>query len=98
MPKGGEVRGVLGISSAGLDLDAEDCKLVHAVVLLATPESKRNRHLEILAAFASAITRDDNLREQLYHARSAAHAYQILHADDTDDFNYFLDETLAEEF
>jgi mannitol/fructose-specific phosphotransferase system IIA component (Ntr-type) len=93
--EGEEVRGVLGLSAEGLDLDAPDGRLVHAIVLLATPIADRNRHLEILAAFASAITRDPNLREQLYSARSAAHAYQVLHADDAKDFNYFLEDTMA---
>jgi mannitol/fructose-specific phosphotransferase system IIA component (Ntr-type)/Kef-type K+ transport system membrane component KefB len=93
--EGSEVMGVLGISREGIDLDAPDGRPVHAIVLLATPAHEKNRHLEILAAFASAITRNPNLREQLYHARSAARAYEILHADDTEDFNYFLDETMA---
>jgi fructose PTS system EIIBC or EIIC component len=95
LPDGEEVVGVLGISSEGIDLDAPDGRLVHAVVLLATPETEHGRHLEILAAFAAAITRDPNLREQLYHARNAAHAYQILHADDAQDFNYFMDDQMA---
>ncbi len=92
LDEGDEVRGVLGISAKGLDLDAPDGQLVHAVLLLATPESERDHHLEILAAFASAITRDDNFCEQLYHARSPAHAYDILHHDDQEDLNYFLED------
>ncbi len=88
------LRGVLGISSKGLDLGAPDGRPVHAVLLLATPESERNRHLEVLAAFATAITRDINLSEQLYHARSAAHAYNVLHAEDSEDLNYFLEDAL----
>jgi mannitol/fructose-specific phosphotransferase system IIA component (Ntr-type) len=94
LEEGEEVKGVLGISTEGLDLKAPDSRPVHAVLLLATPESERNRHLEVLAAFATAITRDVNLREQLYHARSAAHAYNILHADDTADLNYFLEDVM----
>ena len=87
-----EVKGVLGLSSKGLDLDAPDGRVVHAVLLLATPEVERNRHLEVIAAVASAITKDINLREQLYHARSAAHAYEVLHAEDLEDLNYFLED------
>ena len=87
-----QIRGVLGISSAGLDLGAPDHRPVHAVLLLATPESQRNLHLEILAAFATAITRDLNLREQLYHARNPARAYEVLHAEDAEDMNYFLED------
>lgn len=89
---GDEVTGILGLSTEGLDLDAPDGRPVHAVLLLATPETDRSRHLEVLAAFASAITHDLNLREQLYHARSPAHAYSILHAEEAEDINYFLEE------
>ena len=42
--------------------------------------------------FASAITRDDKVREQLYTARSPAHAFDIIHAHD--DINYFLDDAI----
>ena len=92
--EGNEILGVLGISSEGLDLGSPDDRPVHAVLLLATPESDRRRHLEVLAAFATAITRDVNMREQLYHARTAAHAYDILHADEAADINYFLEDAL----
>ena len=88
-----EITGVLGISSKGLELGAPDGP-VHAVLLLATPEHDRTRHLEVLAAFATAITRDVNIREQLYHARSAAHAYEVLHHEDAEDLNYFLEEAI----
>ena len=90
--EGKELRGVLGISSGGLDFDTPDGRRVHAVLLLATPEMDRKRHLQVLAAFATAITRDANLAEQLYHARSAAHAYDVLHADEQADLNYFLED------
>jgi mannitol/fructose-specific phosphotransferase system IIA component (Ntr-type)/Kef-type K+ transport system membrane component KefB len=91
---GDDITGILGISSAGLDLDAPDGRPVHAVLLLATPRTDRRRHLEVLAAFASAITHNMSLAEQLYHARSAAHAYEVLHAEDAEDLNYFLEDAM----
>ncbi|WP_219906751.1 PTS sugar transporter subunit IIA [Enhygromyxa salina] len=94
VPEGQEVCGVLGLNTEGLDLGAYDGRPVHAVVLLAAPESDRQRHLQILSAFASALTKDENLRDQLYHARSAGHAYEILHADESDALNYYLDEAI----
>ncbi|MBB3209873.1 mannitol/fructose-specific phosphotransferase system IIA component (Ntr-type) [Rhodopirellula rubra] len=90
--EGNEIRGVLGISPEGLGFDTPDGRVVHAVLLLATPEVERTRHLQVLSAFATAITRDANLVEQLYHARSPAHAYEILHADKHADINYFLED------
>ena len=92
LEEGEEVTGVLGLSPKGLDLGAPDGRLVHAVLLLATPEKDRNRHLQVISAFASFITRDVNYAEQLYHARSAAHAYDVLHHDDQEDLNYFLED------
>ena len=92
LDEGTEIKGVLGISSKGLDFDAPDGRKVHAVLLLATPETQRKLHLQVLAAVATVITRDTNLEEQLYHAHSAAHAYDVLHADDQSDLNYFLED------
>lgn len=91
-----KIEGVLGISKKGLDFKTPDGRPVHAVLLLATPQHERERHLEILSAFAHLITRDENLCEQLYHARSAAHAYSVLHADDAEELNYFLEEVMEE--
>jgi mannitol/fructose-specific phosphotransferase system IIA component (Ntr-type)/NhaP-type Na+/H+ or K+/H+ antiporter len=96
LPEGERIQGVLGLSTKGLDLGASDGHDVHAVVLLATPDVDRQRHLEILSAFASAITRNASLREQLYHARSPAHAYDVLHADRSEELNYFLDEAIQD--
>jgi len=96
LPEGERIQGVLGLSKKGLDLGAYDGQEVQAVVLLATPDEDRQRHLEVLAAFASAITRNASLREQLYHARSPAHAYDVLHADRAEELNYFLDDAIQD--
>lgn len=96
LDEGQAITGILGISSRGLHLGAPDGRPVHAVLLLATPETDRKRHIEVLSAFASVITRDDNLKEQLYHARSAAHAYDVLHADEAEDINYFIEEAYTQ--
>lgn len=86
--------GVMGISAEGFDWGMPDGQRVHAIVLLASPRSLRDTHLEVLAAFAGAITSSRNIQEQLYHAKTAAHAYDILHAKDAEDFNYFLEDIL----
>jgi fructose PTS system EIIBC or EIIC component len=93
---GEKIVGAMGISSEGLDLGAPDGKPVHCVVLLLTPTAMRDRHLEVLAGLARAIASDRNIRSQLYHAESPAHAYELLHADDEDHFNYFFEEEDAD--
>lgn len=91
LSEGAGIVGVMGISREGLPAE-EGGELIHCIVLLATPSTERDRHLEVLAAFARAIGQDRNIQHQLYDAQSPAHAYQLLHAEDAEDFNYFLDE------
>lgn len=89
---GSAVVGVMGISREGVPLDDPPGEKVHCIVLLATVSSQRDHHLRVLAAFARAISGDRNIRHQLFDASSPAHAYQLLHAEEAEDFNYFLDE------
>ena len=90
--EGKEIVGVMGISATGLQIDTPDGEPLHCIILLATPKSQRDRHLEVLAALAKAVSGDANVQRQLYHARTPAHAYEILHAEDAEDFNYYLEE------
>ena len=97
LQNGSDIVGVMGISSRGLRFRTPDGVPIHCVVLLATPEGARDRHLEVLAAFARAIGSDRAVQQQLFHASSPAHAYELLHAEEeSEDFNYFLedDETI----
>jgi len=85
--------GVMGISREGLRFETPDGQPVHCFVLLATPPEERERHLEVLAALARSVGSDRNVQQQLFHARSPAHAYEILHAEEeSEDFNYFLED------
>ncbi len=88
---GGEMVGVMGVSRDGLAFETPDGEPVHCIVLLATPSNQRDRHLEVLAALMRSVGADANVRRRLFNARSAAHAYEILHAEESVDFNYFLE-------
>ncbi len=95
---GEDMAGVIGLSKEGLDWDTPDGRKVHAVVLLASPTTQRDRHLEVIAAFARIVSREASLRDQFYHASSAAHAYNVLHSDEAmAEFNYFLEDVLDDE-
>ena len=63
--------------------------------LLATPVTQRDKHLEVLAELAKAVGADPNVQRQLYNATSAAHAYDLLHAEESEGFNYFLEDEAA---
>jgi mannitol/fructose-specific phosphotransferase system IIA component (Ntr-type) len=62
------------------------------MVLLGTAEAERDRHLQVLASLARTVGIDVAFQEQLFNAKSAAHAYELLHGEESEDFNYFLDE------
>ena len=94
-PPGEPMLGVMGISREGLPLDTPDGRPVHCMVLLLTPPGEQERHLEVLAALARSIGGDPAVRRRLYGATSPAHAYEILHGEATEDFNYFLEDADA---
>jgi mannitol/fructose-specific phosphotransferase system IIA component (Ntr-type) len=95
LPEGVPMVGVLGLSERGLRLPTPDGRPVHCMLLLATPRGERDRHLEVLATMARTLGSDPVLQQQLYTADTAAHAYEILHLEATEDFNYFLEDPEA---
>ena len=84
--------GVMALSRIGLPFETPDNVPIHCIVLLATPAGEHDRHLQVLAALARTFGGDPALQEQLFNARSAAHAYEILYGEESEDFNYFLGE------
>jgi len=91
LPEGTPMCGAMGISRRGFDLPTPDGMPIHCMVLLATPRDQRDRHLEVLAALARAIGSDAGIQRQLYSAATPAHAYEILHAEESESFNYWLE-------
>ncbi len=92
IPEGKKLVGVMGISKKGLPFATPDGIPVHCMVLVATPPAMRDRYLEIFAALARAIVFDRNIQMQLFNSTSPAHAYELLHAEEAEGFNYFLEE------
>jgi len=84
--------GVMALSREGLDFEAPDGRPVHCMVLLATANEERDRHLQVLASLARTVGLDDAFQAQLFDARSAAQAYELLHGEASEDFNYFLED------
>ncbi len=91
LEEGDEIHGVMALSRKGLPFQTPDGRPIHCVVLLATPESQRDHHLEVLAAIARAVTTNLTIQHELFNAASPAHAYELLHAEEAEDFNYFLE-------
>ncbi len=84
--------GVMGISRKGLAFKAPDGLPIQCVVLLAGSRDQMPRHQEAQSVLARTLSADWGLRIQLYNAKTPAHVYEILHAEEFSDFNYFLDD------
>ncbi len=84
--------GVMAISREGMSFETPDGLPVHCITLLVLPPEEHRRHLEVLAALARSIGADQDFQTQLYHAHSPAHVHEILHAEEFEDYNYFLEE------
>ncbi|MDA1230623.1 MAG: cation:proton antiporter [Planctomycetota bacterium] len=90
---GEKIVGARGISRSGLDLDTPDGRPVHCMVLILTPTTMPERHLQVLSALSASIGRDDAIQNALYHIDSPAHADELLHLDEQfEDWNYYLDD------
>jgi len=88
--KGPEIQGVMGIMRDGIDFDAPDDKPVRLIVLIVTPEEKRDMHLKVLASL-SAMVRDETIRTRLLAAISPEDAMEIIESKEARDYNYFLE-------
>jgi Kef-type K+ transport system membrane component KefB/mannitol/fructose-specific phosphotransferase system IIA component (Ntr-type) len=92
VPAGDRIVGAIAISRDGIPFDGTpDGEPVRCMVLLGTPESQRDRHLEVLAALARAVGAHPQVQRELFHARSSAHVHDLLHAEESVGFNRYLD-------
>jgi len=92
LPDGVPMAGVMALSREGLDLPTPDGRPVHCMVLLGTSSEERDRHLLVLASLARTIGTDAAFQDQIFNSTSAAHAYELLHGEESEDFNYFLED------
>ncbi|WDE95659.1 PTS sugar transporter subunit IIA [Lentisphaera profundi] len=85
----GKIRGLLAVATPPVEFEAMDDAPVEIIVMLATPDSQREIHLEILSVLARMLG-DEKIREQILKANSAASIYEIIHSEEAETFNYFL--------
>jgi mannitol/fructose-specific phosphotransferase system IIA component (Ntr-type) len=88
--KGSEIQGVMGICRDGIDFGAPDGKPVKLIMLIVTPEDKKDLHLKVLASL-SAMVRDDTIRTRLIAAISSEDAMEVIESKEARDYNYFLE-------
>jgi len=91
IPKGEKISGVIGVSKKGFNYETHDGKPIKFIIMFATPEGYHELHLEILAAI-SRYFMDTFLEEKIYRADSSAKIIEILHSEEHDDLNYFIED------
>jgi Kef-type K+ transport system membrane component KefB/mannitol/fructose-specific phosphotransferase system IIA component (Ntr-type) len=96
LPEGEAMIGVMALSRDGLGFETPDGRPVHCMVLLGTAPDERERHLQVLAALARTIGTDRAFQDQLFDSKSPAHAYELLHGEESEDFNYFMEDALED--
>jgi Kef-type K+ transport system membrane component KefB/mannitol/fructose-specific phosphotransferase system IIA component len=94
LPEGEAMVGVMALSRDGLGFRTPDGRPVHCMVLLGTAPEERERHLHVLAALARTVGSDRAFQDQLFESKSPAHAYELLHGEESEDFNYFMEDVL----
>jgi Kef-type K+ transport system membrane component KefB/mannitol/fructose-specific phosphotransferase system IIA component (Ntr-type) len=94
LPEGEAMVGVMALSRNGLGFETPDGRPVHCLVLLGTAPEERERHLQVLAALARTVGTDRAFQDQLFDSKSPAHAYELLHGEESEDFNYFMEDAL----
>ena len=95
LPEGEAMVGVMALSRTGLGFETPDGRPVHCMVLLATAPEERERHLHVLAALARTVGTDRAFQDQLFDSKSPAHAYELVHGEESEDFNYFIEDALV---
>ncbi|MBC8188777.1 MAG: PTS sugar transporter subunit IIA [Proteobacteria bacterium] len=88
--------GVMALSRIGLGFETPEGLPVHCMVLLGTAPDERERHLQVLAALARTVGTDRAFQDQLFDSQSPAHAYELLHGEESEDFNYFMEDVLED--
>lgn len=88
--KGPAIQGVMGICRAGIDFDAPDGEPAKIIMLIVTPEDKRDMHLKVLSSLSSMV-RDEAIRSRLVAAISPEDAMEVIESEDARGYNYFLD-------
>ena len=88
--QGDEIYGAMGISSRGLNFKTPDNKPINCMIVLVTSVSQSDRHLAVVASIVRMLEKDQNIKSQLYSARSPAHAFNILNAEEVQEYNLSL--------
>lgn len=87
--EGEQIVGVLGLLEPPVDFGAPDGEPARLVILIATPENQKQRHLEVIAAITRML-QHEQIRDRLFAASSSEKIHEIIDSEEAETFNYFL--------
>jgi len=88
--KGPAIQGVMGIIRDGIEFDAPDGEPVKLIMLIVTPQDKKDMHLKVLSSLSSMVS-NEAIRTRLMAAISPEDAMEVIESEEARDYNYFLD-------
>ncbi|MGI5865184.1 MAG: PTS sugar transporter subunit IIA [Myxococcales bacterium] len=88
---GPDIIGVVGVSREGIPADTHDGQPIRLVILVATPDDRRDQHLEMLAAVAKVFGHHEETREAVFAARNAAEVHTLLAREEIGSMNPYLE-------
>jgi fructose PTS system EIIBC or EIIC component len=90
IPTGPAIQGVLAVCREGIDFGAPDDESARLIMLIVTPDDKKDMHLKVLAGLSSMVS-NDAIRTRLMAAISPEDAMEVIESEDARGCNYFLD-------
>jgi mannitol/fructose-specific phosphotransferase system IIA component (Ntr-type)/Kef-type K+ transport system membrane component KefB len=87
--KGPAIQGVLAICPEGIDFDAPDGEPVKLIMLIVTPDKKKDIHLKVLSSLSGMVS-DERIRNRIIAAVSPEDAMEVIESEEARDYNYFL--------
>jgi mannitol/fructose-specific phosphotransferase system IIA component (Ntr-type) len=87
--EGKQIFGVLGLLDPPVEFGAPDGEPARLVILIATPENQKHRHLEVIAAITRML-HNETIRTRLFAAQTAEEIHEIIDSEEAETFNYFL--------
>lgn len=88
--KGPSIQGVMAICREGVDFDSPDGEPVKLIMLIVTPEDKKDMHLKVLSSLSSMVS-NEAIRTRLLAAISPEDAMEVIESEEARDYNYFLE-------
>ncbi|MEE9369009.1 MAG: PTS sugar transporter subunit IIA [Pontiella sp.] len=88
--KGPAIQGVLAICREGIDFDAPDGEPIKLIMLIVTPEAKKEMHLKVLGSLSSMLS-SETIRNRLIAALSPEDVMEVIESKEVRGFNYFLE-------